>query len=138
VSPRVEAAVAGALAATTWALLEPVDRRLFRYGYSDVALLGKLVTRGPHWRAAGLAVHALNGAAFGLAYDELNRRRRVSAPALALAEHVGLFPLSALIDRFHPARGSEGVPRIVHPRAFGQATVRHVVFGVVLGRLAPR
>jgi hypothetical protein len=135
---RTRAAAAGAGSAVAWGLLEPLDRRLFRYGYSDIALLGKFVTQGRGWRAAGFAMHALNGAAFGLAYHELNRRRRVPALTLALVEHVALFPLSALVDRYHPARGTAGLPPILHPRAFGQATVRHALFGVLLGRLAPR
>ena len=119
-----------------WALVEPLDRRLFRYGYSDVALLGTFVTRGPAWRVAGLAIHAGNGALFGLAYREAKRRFGTSALTMALAEHVALFPLSALVDRYHPARGTALVPKLMTPRAFAQATVRHAVFGAVLGRLA--
>jgi hypothetical protein len=132
---RARFAAAGAAAATAWALLEPLDRRLFRYDYSDVALLGTFVTRGPGWRAAGLAIHAANGALFGLAYREAQRRFGVSAVAMALAEHVALFPLSALVDRYHPARGTALVPKLLTPRAFVQATVRHAVFGAVLGKL---
>ena len=78
----------------------------------------------------------MNGAVFGLAYEELNRRRGWSALRLALVEHVALFPLGALVDRYHPARGRPGVPQIIDRRAFGQATVRHALFGVLLGRLA--
>ena len=90
----LRAAAAGAAAAAVWALQEPLDTRLFRCDYSDAALLGKVVTRGPGWRPAGLAMHLANGAVFGLAYDEVRRRvtyepRRL-ALALALAEHVGL------------------------------------------------
>ena len=133
---RVRSAAAGAAAATAWALLEPLDQRAFRYGYSDVALLGKLVTRGPHCRAAGLALHATNGAIFGLAYHETSRRYGWSAVRLAMLEHVVLFPLSALVDRYHPARGTDGIPKLVTTRAFGQATVRHALFGLLLGRLA--
>lgn len=129
-------AAAGAVAATAWALLEPLDRRLCRYDYSDVAVLGKFVTRGPAWRPIGFALHIVNGAAFGLAYREAKRRRGWSAFRLAMLEHVALYPLSALVDRRHPARGSEGVPKLMTPRAFGQATVRHAVFGALLGRLA--
>jgi hypothetical protein len=141
VTSRARAAAAGAVAATTWALAEPLDRRLFRCDYSDVAVLGKLVTRGPGWRTAGLAIHAANGAAFGLACDELRRRLAVDgrrlALGMALAEHLILYPLSWFVDRFHPARGEEGVPPLLtNPRAFAQATVRHALFGVVLGRLA--
>ena len=68
--------LAGAAAATAWAALEPLDRRLFRSDYSDVALLGKAVTRARLWPVAGLVVHAANGAAFGLALslDSFNLR----------------------------------------------------------------
>jgi hypothetical protein len=137
---RLRAAAAGAASATAWGLLEPLDQRLFRCDYSDVALLGKLVRRGRGWRVAGFAVHAANGAVFGLAYRELLRRTgaepRRLALGLALAEHVGLYPLSYLVDRYHPARGEAGIPPLLtNPRAFAQATVRHTVFGVLLGRL---
>lgn len=137
---RARAAAAGAAAATVWALLEPLDQRLLRCDYSDVAILGKLVTRGPHWRLAGFALHAANGAGFGLAVHELHRLSGIDkhrlALGLALTENVGLYPLSALIDRFHPARGETGIPPLLtNPRAFLQATWRHTVFGIVLGRL---
>jgi len=132
----VRFAAAGAAAASVWALLEPLDRRLFRYDYSDVAVLGKFVTRGAAWRSVGLVLHTANGAAFGLVYREAKERRGWSALKVAMLEHVALYPLSALVDRKHPARGSEGVPKLMTPRAFGQATLRHAVFGVLLGRLA--
>jgi hypothetical protein len=133
-------AAAGALAATAWGLLEPVDRRVFRCDYSDIALLGKALTRRRLWRPAGFAMHAVNGAVFGLAFAEVHRRLGVEknrlALGMALAEHVGLYPLSYFVDRYHPARGEEGIPPLLtNPRAFGQATVRHVLFGVLLGRL---
>ena len=134
-------AAAGALAALAWGALEPVDRRLFRSDYSDVAVLGKAVTRGPGWRIAGFALHAANGAVFGLTYDAVRRRVPVDgrrlAVGMALAEHLALYPLGYFIDRFHPARGEEGVPPLLtNARAFGQATLRHALFGVLLGRLS--
>ena len=139
-SPRLRAAAAGALAATVWAALEPVDQRLLRCDYSDVSLLGKAVSRR-HWLLAGLTIHALNGAMFGLAFDAARRRvplppRRLALGA-ALAEHVALYPLCFMVDRYHPARGEPGIPPLLrNPRAFAQATVRHGIFGLVLGRLA--
>jgi hypothetical protein len=142
VSDRARAAWAGAAAATVWALLEPLDRRIFRWDYSDVALLGKLVTRGPGWRAAGFALHATNGALFGLAFHELRRRLDVEprrlALALALIENVALYPLAIVVDRRHPARGEPGLAPLLGVRAFAQETARHAVFGLVLGRLATR
>jgi hypothetical protein len=141
VTGRRRAALAGAAAATLWGLQEPVDQRLFGCDYSDVAVLGKLVTRGPRWRAAGFAIHALNGAVFGLGFDELRRRlgteSRSLAVAAALTEHAALYPLCYFVDRYHPARGESGVPPLLtNPRAFAQATWRHALFGAVLGRLA--
>lgn len=133
---RARAATAGAVAALLWAAAEPLDRRLVGNDYSDVALLGKFVTRSRAWPLAGLAVHAGNGAVFGLAYRELNRRYGTRALTLALAEHTTLFPLGALVDRFHPARGEPGLERVFGARAFAQATWRHLLFGIVLGRLA--
>jgi hypothetical protein len=136
----VHPAAAGAVAATVWGALEPLDQRLFRCDYSDVALLGKAVTRRRGWRAIGFTVHALNGAVFGLAYDVVRRRLPVEhkrlALGMALAEHVALYPLAYLVDRYHPARGEPGIPPLLaNARAFGQATARHALFGALLGLL---
>jgi hypothetical protein len=131
---------AGVVAAAVWGTLEPVDRRLLRHDYSDLAVLGKAFTRGRGWLPLGLALHSLNGAVFGVAFHEVRRRvalepRRL-AVGMALLEHATLFPLGYLVDRYHPARGETGVAGILHGRAFAQATIRHAVFGLVLGRLA--
>ena len=138
---RARAAAAGAAAATVWGLLEPLDQRLFRCEYSDIALLGKAVTRGPGWWPLGFAIHGANGAVFGLAYDRLRRSSRADprrlAVGMALGEHLVLYPLNVVVDRFHPARGEPGLPPLLSsPRAFAQATWRHLLFGLVLGRLA--
>jgi hypothetical protein len=58
-------------------------------------------------------------------------------PVLALAEHVVLWPLGGLSDRFHPAR-KELPPFAGNRRAFAQATWRHLIFGAVLGELERR
>ena len=136
-------ALAGAAAATVWGLQEPLDRRVFRSESSDVALLGKLVTRGRGWPVAGFAIHAANGAVFGLALAAASRATRVPARRLAvpaaLAEHIALYPITILTERYHPARGEPGLPPIARsPRAYAQATWRHLLFGWVLARLLPR
>ena len=133
---RTRSVAAGACAAVVWAAAEPLDARLLRNDYSDVALLGKAVTRSRAWPVVGLAMHAGNGAVFGLAYHELRRRRGVSAVKLAMIEHLALFPIGLIVDRLHPARGQAGVERTFGARAFAQATWRHLLFGAVLGRLA--
>ena len=123
-SPRARAAAAGAVAAFVWGLQEPLDRRVFGCDYSDVLFLG----RGR--RSLGFAVHMANGALFGVAFDEARRRidvdQRRLALALALGEHLALWPFISLVDR----------DLVTSPRAFAQATYRHALFGFVLGRLA--
>jgi hypothetical protein len=137
---RARSAAAGAVAAAVWAFEEPLDMRVVGHDYSDVALLGKLVTRGPDWWTIGLAVHMANGAVFGLVYEEARRHLRIDprrlALGMAMGEHLALFSLGALVDRYHPARGEPGLTRLMSGRAFVQATWRHAVFGWTLGRLA--
>ena len=137
---RIRAALAGAAAAAVWGLQQPFDKRLFRCDYSDVAVIGKAVTRGRAWPVVGIGIHAVNGAVFGLVFHEVRRRAPLDplrlAVGMALTEHVALYPLSYFVDRFHPARGESGVPPLLtNPRAFAQATWRHALFGTVLGRL---
>jgi hypothetical protein len=65
-----------------------------------------------------------------VAFDAVRRRvdvdQRRLALALALGEHVVLWPFISLVDR----------SLVTSPRAFAQATYRHALFGLVLGRLA--
>jgi hypothetical protein len=134
-------ALAGATAAGVWAAQQPLDKWVFRCRYDDVELLGKLVTRGPGWQAAGLGFHLLNGAAFGAAYALI--RPLVPAPPLAagvgaaLGEHLALWPLGGLVDRHHPAR-AELEPLGGNRRAFAQGGWRHLLFGVVLAAVERR
>jgi hypothetical protein len=136
----LRSAVAGAAAAGVWGLQEPLDQRVFGHDYSDVAVLGKAVTAGSGWWPTGIAIHLANGAFFGVAYHEVRRRTstdsRKLALAMALGEHLALYPLSYFVDRHHPRRGEPGVAPLLSLRGFGQATWRHTLFGLVLGRAA--
>src|SRR5947199_2217337 len=130
--------VAGAVATVVMTLEQPLDKRLFDSKYDDVEILGKLVTRGGDWRPIGVALHVQNGAIFGAAYARLKpslpRSAVLRGLLTGLIEHVATWPLTVLVDRYHPAR--KELPKLAaNPRAFGQATIRHAVFGVVLGLL---
>ena len=131
-------AVAGAVATVVMTLEQPLDKRLFDSKYDDVEILGKLVTRGDHWRPIGFVLHVQNGAILGAAYARLKPSLPGSAVIrgllAALVEHVAAWPLTVLFDRYHPAR--KELPKLAaNPRAFGQATIRHALFGIVLGLL---
>ena len=129
---------AGAVATVVMTLEQPLDKRLFDSKYDDIEILGKLVTRGDDWRPIGFALHVQNGAIFGAAYAWL-KPSLPGPPVLrgllaGLIEHVAAWPLTVVFDRYHPAR--KELPKLAtNPRAFGQATIRHAVFGIVLGLL---
>jgi hypothetical protein len=134
-------AACGAAAAWVWALQQPLDKRVFASEYDDVELLGKSVTQNDGWLPLGLVIHAGNGALFGAVYANLAPAIPIPAPlrgpVAALAEHLALWPLGALSDRFHPAR--KDLPKLHGNRiAFVQATWRHLLFGLVLGELERR
>ncbi len=133
-------AIAGALAAAVWAAQMPLDKRVFRSDFDDVALLGAL-TRTDSWPAAAWALHLQNGALFGSAYANFAPRLPLPSwargPVVASAENILTWPLTALTDRLHPAR--KELPAVfANPRAFAQSTWRHLLFGVLLGEIERR
>ena len=137
----IRGALCGAVAAAIWGLQQPLDKLVFSSSYDDLELLGKSVTRGPGWYGVGFAMHMANGAVFGSIYANLAPSLPLPpplrGPVVGLSEHLALWPLGLLSDRFHPARGE--LPQFAGNRAaFAQSTWRHLLFGVVLGELERR
>lgn len=135
-------AVAGIVAAAAWAAAEPVAARLCKPppGYSDVRLLGALLTRdGSSWRAAGLVAHLANGAVFGAVFAALGGRGWRQGLLAAQAENLALWPGMAVVDRLHPDRRNGSWPPLVSSReVFAYEAAVHALFGTVLGLLAAR
>jgi hypothetical protein len=135
-------ALAGATAAAVWAAQQPLDKRVFGVDYDDVELLARLVrVSGPAAQPVGLALHLANGALFGALYanvaPSLPGPRPLRGAVAGLAEHLATWPGTMVIDRLDLS--GRGFPQLWgSPRAFGQATWRHVLFGTVLGELERR
>ena len=134
-------AVCGAVAAAVWALQQPLDKLVFGCPYDDVELLGRAVNPDSGWYSIGLFLHVQNGAVFGALYANiapaLPLPPALRGPAVAVGEHLVLWPLTLVHDRRHPARGQ--LPTLGgNRRAFAQATWRHLLFGFVLGELERR
>jgi hypothetical protein len=115
-------ALAGAAAAAVWAAQQPLDKRVFGVDYDDAELLGA------------------NGAAFGALYANLAPSLpgpgAARGAAAGLAEHLATWPGMVVIDRLPLGRD---LPKLWgDPRAFAQATWRHLLFGAVLGELERR
>jgi hypothetical protein len=131
---KARAAVAGMAGAAAWGAAEPLLQRVFRTPYSDVRLLGAVVTRRRAWPVVGLAAHLVNGALFGLAFARLGGQGWKSAVVAAELENVVLWPAMALVDRYHPDRRSGAWPPLLwNPRVFAYETATHAIFGTVLG-----
>ena len=135
-------AVAGAAAAAIWAAQQPLDKRVFGSRHDDVELLGKLATRGGGWPGVGVAIHLVNGAAFGAGYalvrplvpgpaDRQRRGGRARSSTWPPGRSGGWWTATT-------RRASDLEPLHGNGRAFAQATWRHLLFGLVLGELERR
>src|SRR3954453_13605181 len=125
-------AVAGAGAAGIWAAQQRLDKAVFGVEYDDIELLGKAVTRGPAWAPVGTAMHIANGALFGAFYANVGPRMPLPSwargPFAAMVENFATWPLTIVAERVHPAR--KELPKLSNdPRAFAQATWRHLLVG---------
>jgi hypothetical protein len=129
------AALAGVTAAATWAAAEPTLGRLCRTSYSDVRVLGRVVSRR-RWRVAGTILHLANGAAAGVAFRRLGFRGWRAGVVAAEIESAALWPAMLLVDRYHPDRRDGTWPPLAgNPRVFAQEVAAHALFGAVLGGL---
>lgn len=127
-------AAAGAAAAAAWTALEPLAARAFGTTYSDTRLLGRMASER-HWAAAGVAIHAVNGAAFGALFALAGRGGVRDGLVWTGAETLGTWPGMALLDRIHPDRRSGHWPRplLTDRRVFAQEVAMHALFGLLLG-----
>ena len=132
----VRAAVAGVVSAAAWVAAEPVGQRIFRTPYSDVRLLGALLSAGASWRRIGVAAHLANGALFGATFGWMGAGGWRQGLVAAELENLVLWPAMAVVDRIHPDRRSRTWPPLVaNPRVFAYGATMHALFGVVLGLL---
>jgi hypothetical protein len=135
----IQAAAAGAIAAAAWIAAEPAVRRLAGGTHRELRLISGLVAPDRGGNGLGLAVHVANGAVFGWAFSRLGGYGIGRAVLAAQAENAILWPGMAVADRLHPDVRSGAWPKLLTDRGtLVQEIGGHVVFGVVLGALAPR
>ncbi len=135
-------ALAGATAAAVWAAQQPLDKRVFGSATTTSSCSASSSTRGPAWPAAGPGDALANGAIFGAVYA-LGATARPGAAARhgrrrrAWRSTWRCWPLG---PRGRPRPPGARRARAAHrqPRAFAQATWRHLLFGVVLAEIERR
>lgn len=142
----IDGALAGLAAALAYLAAQGLDIRLLRNRTDDLAIHGRLLARDPFWwRSAGMVMHCLFGTALGALYAAaLGRplRRRLppwaAGVAFMQAENTALYPLLALMQRFHPAWREGILESYYQPLTAAQQVWRHLVFGAVLGIVLDR
>jgi|SRR5215217_1980006 len=134
----IAGALAGVAAAVTFATVMEADRRVLGRNTDDLMLLGRFVSpREQTARIVGLGLHLLNGGMLGGVYGAAFHEWLPGAPSFrgalfANAENLTLYPL-ALLENHHPAIRDGQIDRYWNGTAFAQETLRHVVFGLILG-----
>lgn len=126
--------LAGTAAAAIWAAAEPALGRVFGLPwYSERRLLGGLLGLGP---GPSLAVHLVNGAVFGAAFERFGLRGPTQGVLAAEAENLALWPAMAIVDRVHPDCRTGVWPALLgNGRVLAYEAAGHALFGVVLGAL---
>jgi hypothetical protein len=138
------AAVAGGIATFVYLGIMYADMAITHYLTDDLLLVGRPFTADKlKARLLGFIAHLGFGTTLGLIYGALVRRRLPGSGwargiIMALMENSLLWPLTFLVDRYHPAVCSGEMPHLNRPIPIAQELVRHIGFGVVLGALYGR
>ncbi len=118
-----------------------LDELLFRDRTDDLVLLGGLGSRSGLWsRVLGLLVHFANSGLVVIAYAYV-ARPRLPGPGWArglaafTAENTLLWPIVIALDGVHPWVRDGRLPRYNRGVPWLQSVLRHVAFGLVVGRL---
>ena len=129
-------AAAGAIAAAAWAAGEPALGRLVR---TPTPMCDRSAgSRNRAWPMAGAALHLVNGAAFGPAYELAGLRGVKAGITAAEAENLAFWPAFAVLDRVHPHRRDGSWPPLLRRRIAPYEVIVHALFGSILGALVRR
>lgn len=132
-------ATAGVIGGLAHAVMNEIDLRAFNHNADDMLMLGGTLSDDRDIaRRIGFGMHLGISALFGAAYAAVlkphdERDALAKAVGLAMVENVGLYPLVFPLERFHPYIRTGRLDRFAHPKAFAQATLRHVALGIGLG-----
>lgn len=138
------AAAAGLVATATYSVAMETDKYITGNHFNDVKFIQGLLgdTNASSKRTSALAwtLHFLNGALLGELYAAILKRFLPGPDWLKGTIFGGIFiiaawPLTPLVDRYHPMVQNRQLPRLANWNAFLQNLLRHLVFGLTLGML---
>lgn len=130
-------ALAGFVAAIAFAVWMKLDMRITGDRVDDFQLLGGIGPFSDDWQITGASIHHANGALLGAGYTSVEPLLRgpgwLRGITFALVENTLLWPIVLLLDRIHPDIRSGELPSYNRRWPFIAETIRHIVFGAVLG-----
>ncbi len=133
------AAIAGLSAGTAYLGAMCADNKLSSHQFNDLKLVGQVfTTKSPLWIIQGVIIHygfsLLVAVAYaGWAYRRLPGPRWLKGLLFLQIENTALYPLAAIMDKFHAGVREGQLPPIMKWKSYWGQLLRHVAFGVVLG-----
>ncbi len=129
-------ALAGAVAGVVWKAVEPLLQKEFGSPYSDAGIVAGFFSQGPLRQPLEFVGQGLGGAAFGSLFAALGGHGISQGANAALAENAALWPVVALLQRYHPDVQSGRWPKpFSDPGSIQVSFAGHAIFGVLLGAL---
>lgn len=139
-----QAAVAGLVATAAYSVAMETDQSLTNNHFNDVTfiqgLLGDTDASSRRTAACAWAMHFLTGAMLAEVYAAVCKRflpgpNWLKGMLFGGAFIAAVWPLTPLVDRYHPMIKSGQLPHLANRTAFWQNVSRHLIFGLVLGLL---
>lgn len=136
------AAVAGLVATATYSVAMESNKYLTENHFNDVTFIQGLLgdTEASSRRTAALAwlLHFVTGAILAEVYAAICKRflpgpNWLKGMLFGGAFIAAVWPLTPLVDRYHPLIQNGRLPHLANWTAFWQNVLRHLVFGLTLG-----
>lgn len=138
------AATAGAVATVAYSAAMETDKYVTGNTFNDVkfiqGLLGDTHASSRRISALAWALHFLSGVALGEVYAATAKRFLpgpdwLKGTIFGSAFIIAIWPVTPLVDRYHPMIKNGQLPYLANRKAFLQNVLRHAVFGLTLGLL---
>lgn len=139
----ISGAIAGIVGGLAHAAINGIDRRVLTYNADDLLLLGGVFSDDTRVaRIVGLGMHLNFAAIFGATYAIVlkpgnDNDAMKKGLGFALVEHVGLFPLGIMVDKYHPYVKSGECDPFFTWTSFVEASLRHIALGLGVGASYP-
>jgi hypothetical protein len=138
------AATDGLIATAAYSVAMEADKHVTGNHFNDVkfiqGLLGDAHGTKKSTAAAAWALHFLNGTLLAEAYAAFGKRllpgpNWLKGMIFGEAFVLAVWPLTPLVDRYHPMVKNGQLPHLANWTSFWQNLLRHAVFGITLGLL---